>query len=141
MKIKFKKLNPNAVLPSYKHEGDSGMDVSSVEDAVIQPHSFVKVGCGLAAEIPDGYEIQVRPRSGLQCKFGIVGAWGTVDAGYKGEIGIALYNHNDEPYYVRAGDRVAQFVVAPVLRVEIEETETLSESDRGASGFGSTGIQ
>ncbi len=141
MKIKFKKLNPQATLPCYKHKGDSGMDVSSVEEAVIQPHSFTMVKSGLAAEIPDGYEIQVRPRSGLQCRFGIVGAWGTVDAGYKGEIGIALYNHNDEPYYVRVGDRVAQFVVAPVLRVEVEETQELSESDRGARGFGSTGIQ
>jgi len=139
MKLKFKKLDPNAVIPNYAHEGDSGMDVTTIDNVTIKPHSFVKVHTGLAAVIPEGYEIQVRPRSGLQSKYGIVGAWGTVDSGYRGEIGIALYNHNDDPYYVYAGDRVAQLVLAPVVRAEIEETCSLDATERGSDGFGSTG--
>lgn len=139
MTIRFKKLNEKAKLPEYAHLGDSGMDVSSVETVRILPRQFAKIRTGLAAEIPDGYEIQVRPRSGMQCNKGIVGAWGTVDSGYRGEICVALYNHTDHTYLVDAGDRIAQFVVAAVTRVEIAETDNLTSTDRGADGFGSTG--
>ena len=141
MKLKFKKLNPEAAIPSFAHAGDSGMDVSACETVVVKARSFALIKTGIAAIIPPGYEIQVRPRSGLQCKHGIVGAWGTVDEGYRGDIGVALYNHTDEDYVVSKGARIAQLVLAPVVRPEIEETDDLGEAtERGSSGFGSTGV-
>lgn len=140
MILKFKKLNPEATIPSFAHAGDSGMDVSACETVVVKARSFALIKTGIAAIIPPGYEIQVRPRSGLQCKHGIVGAWGTVDEGYRGDIGVALYNHTDEDYVVPKGARIAQLVLAPVVRPEIEETNDLGEAtERGSSGFGSTG--
>lgn len=142
IQLKFKKLLPSATLPKYAHDSDSGMDVASAEDVSILPHSYAKLRTGLAAVIPKGYEIQVRPRSGLQCNHGVVGAWGTVDEGYRGDIGVVLYNHSDEVFVVHRGDRVAQLVIAPVERAEIEETfDELDETDRGANGFGSTGVR
>lgn len=141
MKIKFKKLSKAAVVPKYAHAGDSGMDICSTDDVTIMPHSFSKIHTGIAAVIPDGYEIQVRPRSGMQCVKGIVGAWGTVDTFYRGEIGVALYNHTDDPYSVHAGDRIAQLVLAPVVRAEIEEVSEIdTNTERGVGGFGSTGV-
>lgn len=141
MKLKFKRLNDFAKIPAYAHEGDSGADICSTERIQILPHSFARIHTGLAAEIPHGYELQVRPRSGLQCVKGIVGAWGTVDEGYRGEIGVALYNHTDNPYLVEIGDRIAQLVLAPVIRAEIEETTDLDlKTKRGTGGFGSTGV-
>lgn len=140
MKIKFKKLNKNAVMPCYKHDGDAGMDICSCENAVVPAHTRKLIHSGIAAEIPLGYELQLRPRSGLAVKNGIVTAFGTIDNGYKGDIGIILYNHDDYDFYVRPGDRLAQLVVAPIIRVEIEETDTIGESDRGVRGFGSTGL-
>lgn len=140
IKLKFKLLTPTAKIPRYAHEGDSGMDICADEDMWILPHGFAKIKTSVAAVIPHGYELQVRPRSGMQCVKGIVGAWGTVDEGYRGEIGVALYNHSCHPYYVSRGDRIAQLVLAPVVRAEIEETEDLGEAtERGADGFGSTG--
>ena len=141
MKLKFKLLSHYAKLPCYKHSGDSGMDVCSIEDVAILPHSFAKIATGIAAEIPDGYEIQVRPRSGMQCVKGIVGAWGTVDSQYRGEICVALYNHTDYIYEVHSGDRIAQLVLAPVTHAEIEQVEWLyTNTERGTDGFGSTGV-
>ena len=138
--LKFKKLSQTATLPKFAHETDSGMDVASSETVQIPPRSFRKVNTGLAAIIPEGYELQVRPRSGLQAKRGIVAGFGTVDQGYRGEIGVALYNHTDEPFAVNAGDRIAQLVLAPVIRPSIEETTAdLDPTDRGTNGFGSTG--
>lgn len=134
-----KRLDPSAVLPSYAHAKDSGMDVATIDEVIIAPHSFAKLRTGIACVIPVGYEIQVRPRSGLQCKLGIVGAWGTVDEGYRGDIGIALYNHSDKPYHVSKGDRIAQLVITPVCRAKLQEVEDVGETDRGAAGFGSTG--
>lgn len=140
IKLKFKRLTDSAKLPVYAHAGDSGMDICADENVQILPHSYAKIHTSIAAVIPDGYEIQVRPRSGMQCVKGIVGAWGTVDAGYRGEIGVALYNHTDDCYIVNRGDRIAQLVLAPVVRVDIEETDDLGEqTERGSNGFGSTG--
>ena len=141
MKLKFVKLSPDAVLPSYAHSCDSGMDIASVEAVTVWPRSFVKIRTGIAAIIPQGYELQVRPRSGLQCKHGIVAAWGTIDEGYRGDIGVALYNHTDAPFGVKVGDRIAQLVLAPVVHAEVEEAglDELGVTDRGANGFGSTG--
>lgn len=140
MKLKFKLLNEDATLPCYKHEGDSGMDVFSTKHDYIPCRRNVLVGTGIAAEIPEGYELQVRPRSGLT-KRGVLAAFGTVDAGYRGEIMVNLFNLNFyEDYLVQPGDRIAQLVLAPVTRAEIEQVEELdTNTERGTDGFGSTG--
>lgn len=138
-KLKFKKLNPEAKLPVYAHAGDSGMDICADKITIVEPHSCKKVSSGVAAIIPEGYELQVRPRSGMSSR-GIVAAFGTVDEGYRGEIGVTIYNHTDSQYCVHIGDRIAQLVLAPVFRADIEETDDLGEAtERGANGFGSTG--
>jgi dUTP pyrophosphatase len=141
MKLSFKRIHPDAVLPSYAHEGDAGMDVRSVESLTIQPKCRALVKTGLVAEIPLGYEIQVRPRSGLALKYGVtvLNSPGTVDAGYRGEIGVILANFGDEPFAVSVGDRIAQLVVAAVTQAEISETTFVTSSERGEGGFGSTG--
>ena len=141
MKLSFKRIHPDAVLPSYAHEGDAGMDVRSVQALTIQPGRRALVKTGLVAEIPSGYEIQVRPRSGLAFKHGVtvLNSPGTVDSGYRGEIGVILSNFGDEPFPVSVGDRIAQLVVSPVMQAEISETSDVSSSERGEGGFGSTG--
>ena len=140
MKLLFKKLHPSAVVPSYAHEGDSGMDVHSIETWSIGHEGCIHVfRTGIGAVIPEGYELQVRPRSGLACKHGVVAVLGTVDQGYRGEILVALQNNGHEHYLVKAGDRIAQLVLAPVARADIGETDDLGETERGTDGFGSTG--
>ena len=116
MKLSFKRIHPDAVLPSYAHPGDAGMDVRSVEDLVIPAGGRVLVHTGLVAVIPEGYELQVRSRSGLALKSGVavLNSPGTVDAGYRGEIGVILANFGDGGFVVKKGDRVAQLVAAPV---------------------------
>lgn len=141
MKLSFKRIHPAAVLPAYAHPGDAGMDVRSVEALEIAPSRRALVRTGLVAEIPDGYEIQVRPRSGLALKHGVtvLNSPGTVDAGYRGEIGVILANFGEETFAVSPGDRIAQLVVAPVTTAEISETCDVGATDRGDGGFGSTG--
>lgn len=141
MKLSFKRIHPDAVLPSYAHPGDAGMDVRSVEDLVIPAGGRALVHTGLVAVIPDGYELQVRSRSGLALKSGVavLNSPGTVDAGYRGEIGVILANFGDGGFVVKKGDRVAQLVAAPVTVAEIFETDSVDATDRGAGGFGSTG--
>ncbi len=142
MKISIKKLRPEAVLPSYAHgpEEDAGMDLRACADAVIPAGGTVLVPTGLALEIPPGYEAQVRPRSGLALKHSITmpNAPGTIDPGYRGELGVILHNLGKEPFTVHAGDRIAQMIVARYERVEWEESE-LQDSTRGQGGFGSSG--
>lgn len=138
--LPFKRLDENAVIPQYAHEGDSGMDVHALEDAEIPAYHSAKMRTGIACDIPSGYELQIRPRSGLAAKKGVVAAFGTVDMGYRGEIGVTLFNHSDKPVSVAAGDRIAQIVLAPVVRANPVETHgSLSETERGEGGFGSTG--
>ncbi len=141
MKLSFKRIHPDAVLPSYAHPGEAGMDVRSVEDLVIPAGGHALVHTGLVAAIPEGYEIQVRSRSGLALKSGVMvlNSPGTVDAGYRGEIGVILANFGDDGFAVSKGDRVAQLVVAPVTVAEIFETDAVDATDRGVGGFGSTG--
>ena len=141
MKLSFKRIHPDAVLPSYAHPGDAGMDVRSVEDLVIPAGGRVLVHPGLVAVLPEGYELQVRSRSGLALKSGVavLNSPGTVDAGYRGEIGVILANFGDGGFVVKKGDRVAQLVAAPVTVAEIFETDSVDATDRGAGGFGSTG--
>lgn len=139
--LKVRKLNGNAVLPSYAHPGDAGLDLFAVEDAVLHPGDSRLVRTGIAVELPAGCEAQVRPRSGLALKHGVtvLNTPGTVDEGYRGEVGVILINHGREAFAVGAGMKIAQMVVQKVLRVDVEETGELSETVRAGGGFGSTG--
>ena len=141
MKVLFRKIDAEAKLPSYAHPGDAGMDVCSAEEAVLQPGERKLVRTGLVMMLPPDAEAQVRPRSGLALKHGVtvLNTPGTIDAGYRGEVGVILTNFGAEPYKVEKGARIAQIVVAPVVRAEIEETDVTDETVRGAGGFGSTG--
>jgi dUTP pyrophosphatase len=132
---------PPLDLPSYQTEGSAGLDLRADEGCALAPGERRLVPTGLAVELPPGHEGQVRPRSGLAVKHGIgmVNAPGTIDEDYRGELGVVLVNLGNEPFEVRRGDRVAQLVVAPVTKVEVEVVEALSETGRGADGFGSTG--
>jgi len=143
MTLRFKRIHPEAVLPAYAHPSDAGMDVRSVADLVIPAGGRALVPTGLVAIIPPMYEIQVRPRSGLALKHGVtvLNTPGTIDSGYRGEIGVILANFGDKDFSVLKGDKVAQLVFAPVVQPEIEETDTIDETDRGAGGFGSTGVR
>lgn len=129
-------------LPAYQSELAAGMDLPSAEAVVIQPGEIKTVSCGFNIAIPEGYEGQVRPRSGLARKHGIsiVNAPGTIDADYRGEISVPLINLGREPFTVERGMRIAQMVVAPVERASIVEVTALDETVRGARGFGSTGV-
>ena len=141
MTLRFKRIHPDAVLPAYAHPSDAGMDVRSVADIVIPAGGRALVPTGLVAIIPPMYEIQVRPRSGLALKHGVtvLNTPGTIDSGYRGEIGVILANFGDKDFPVAKGDKVAQLVFAPVVQPEVEETDVIDETDRGAGGFGSTG--
>lgn len=156
VKLGFKKIHPDAVLPNKAHESDAGMDVYAVENTYLNPFEPTLVRTGLVPDIPDGYEIQVRPRSGLALKHGVT-VWnspGTVDSGYKNEIGIILLWSPEiirlinlpfdmpDAFLIQKGDRIAQFVLAPVVQCEVAEVSDVGESDRskaGHGGFGSTG--
>jgi dUTP pyrophosphatase len=142
MQIRIRKVHPAAILPAYAHgpTEDAGMDLCSVEDSVLEPGVPRLVATGLTIEIPPGCEAQVRPRSGLALKHAITmpNAPGTIDPGYRGEVRVILLNLGREPYAVRAGDRIAQIIVAKYEAVEWAE-EDLAESVRGAGGFGSSG--
>jgi dUTP pyrophosphatase len=128
-------------LPSYQTPHSAGLDLLANEDAAILPGARAPVGTGIAIALPDGYEAQVRPRSGLALKHGVtlLNTPGTIDADYRGEIRVILINLGREPFPVRRGDRIAQLVIAPVSRASWVEVEALPASDRGAGGFGSTG--
>lgn len=141
MTVAFKRTSPDAILPAYAHEGDAGMDVRSVEDVVVPRGGRALVRTGLVMALPMGWEAQVRPRSGLALKHGVtvLNTPGTIDAGYRGEVGVILANFGDADFAVAKGDKVAQIVIAPVTRAEIVETESVDETERGAGGFGSTG--
>ena len=142
MTLAFRRIHPDAALPAYAHPGDAGMDVRSVADMVGPAHGRALVPTGLVMLLPPMYEAQVRPRSGLAFKHGVtvLNTPGTIDAGYRGEVGVILFNSGDEDFQVRKGDKVAQIVIAPVTRPEIVETDVVDETDRGAGGFGSTGV-
>ena len=142
MTLRFRRIHPDAALPSYAHEGDAGMDVRSIEELELAPGARALVHTGLVMMLPPGWEAQVRPRSGLALKHGVtvLNTPGTIDAGYRGEVGVILANFGDRPFKVSKGDKVAQVVVAPVTRAEIVETSELDETERGAGGFGSTGV-
>ena len=128
-------------LPSYATHGAAGMDVVAAEDLDLMPGQRHAVATGFKMAIPEGYEIQVRPRSGLALKHGITvpNTPGTIDSDYRGEVKVILANLGDEPFEVRRGERIAQLVPAPVLRAHFTEVHELEETARGSGGFGSTG--
>ncbi|HSQ94822.1 MAG TPA: dUTP diphosphatase [Croceibacterium sp.] len=128
-------------LPRYATAGAAGMDVLSAEDVTLAPGARHAVATGLAVAIPPGYEIQVRPRSGLALKHGIgvPNTPGTIDSDYRGELKVILINHGREPFAIHRGDRIAQLVLAPVTLAEWDEVAELDDTARGAGGFGSTG--
>ena len=142
MRLKLKKLHPDADIPAYAHGPleDAGMDLRSVENVLLEPGISRLVPTGLSIEIPPGFEAQLRPRSGLALKQAITmpNAPATIDPGYRGEIKVILLNLGKEPYHVQAGDRIAQMVIARYEAVEWDESE-LNDSVRGAGGFGSSG--
>jgi dUTP pyrophosphatase len=142
MKIRIKKIHPDAHLPEYAHGPleDAGMDVRTIEAAVLEPNVPRALATGLALEIPPGYEVQIRPRSGLALKHALTlpNSPATIDPGYRGELKVILLNLGKSSYQVHAGDRVAQMIVARYEAVEWEVGE-LGESARGDGGFGSSG--
>ena len=141
--IKVEKINPDAVIPSFKKQGDAGMDLVSVESGDIPPMSVKVFGTGLKFEIPEGYEIQVRPRSGLASRHGIsvLNTPGTVDSGYRGEVKVILFNFSNETFVVEKGMRIAQMVVNELPDVNLFEVKNIdTNSDRSDGGFGSTGL-
>ncbi len=138
--LKIKRLVPGATLPTRARPGDSGLDLYAVTTGAIPPRDRGLLSTGIAIELAPGYEAQVRPRSGMSTKKGVVAAFGTVDSGYRGEVKVTLINHDQvDWFHYKAGDRIAQLVVAPVTYPEPVEVAELSETDRGQGGFGSTG--
>lgn len=142
MEVKIKNAG-TCELPQYASDGAAGMDVraSITEPITIQPNEIRLVPTGLHLEIPEGLECQVRPRSGLALKHGItvLNSPGTIDADYRGEIGVILINHSSNPFVIQPCDRIAQLVFAPVVTVSLNNISSLTSSERGAKGFGSTG--
>lgn len=143
MKIKFKKLDENATIPSFAHKGDSGMDIRTVEDYNLAPFEFKVFKTGIACAVDEGYEVQVRARSGLACKRGVtvINGIGTIDSNYRGEIGVGLVNHSKEFQHIEKGDRIAQLVIAKVEQPDVEVVLELDETVRADGGFGSTGVK
>lgn len=143
VKVQVKRLPHGAglELPKYATSGAAGMDVIAAETVSLAPGARHAVATGLAVAIPQGYEIQVRPRSGLALKHGVTvpNTPGTIDSDYRGELKIIMINHGSEPFPIQRGDRVAQLVLAPVTQAAWDEVVELDETDRGAGGFGSTG--
>lgn len=142
MTVEFVRTHPGAVVPSYAHPGDAGMDVSACEPAVLRPGERKLIRTGLVMALPPGTEAQMRPRSGLALRHGVtlLNAPGTVDEGYRGEIGVILINQGDAPFEITAGMRIAQMVIAPVARAAVREVAELQVTARGTGGFGSTGV-
>lgn len=159
LRVKVKKMNEAAELPKYAKPGDSGFDLVAAEDVIIEPLQTKVVPTGLAFEIPPGYELQVRPRSGISRKTHLRVVLGTVDSGFRGEVGVIIQNvshlgnsivhgvseefgiYASVTYEIKKGDRIAQGVIAPVETACFVETDELSESERGDNGFGSTGVK
>ena len=143
IRIQLKRLphGEGLPLPAYASSGAAGLDVVAAEDVTLAPGERHAVATGFAIAIPPGFEVQVRPRSGLALKHGVtcLNTPGTIDEDYRGEVKVILANLGNEPFEVRRGERIAQLVPAPVLRAEFEKVETLDETGRGAGGFGSTG--
>ena len=143
VKVLIKKLNPSVQLPSYKTNGASGMDLMAFigKPINLKPGKSCLVTTGLSVAFPKEYEIQIRPRSGLAAKnnISVLNTPGTIDSDYRGEIKVIIFNHGNENFIINNGDRIAQIILTPVIKMELEETLDLPETIRGTGGFGSTG--
>ena len=141
--ILIKRLSDNVLLPKYETEGSSGMDLAANinESIEIKPGATVIIPTGISVSIPKNFEIQIRPRSGLALKnnISILNTPGTIDSDYRGEIKVIIYNHGNDDFVINNGDRIAQMILVPILKIELEETINLPNSIRGKGGFGSTG--
>ena len=143
MKLNIRKIHPEAIIPSYATPGSAGLDLHAriPFEIYLQPGVRATIPTGIAVELPEGFEAQVRPRSGIAHKHGVtvLNAPGTIDSDYTGEIGVILINHGDEAFKISAGDRIAQMVIAPFVRVNLQQADTIKTTERGDGGFGSTG--
>lgn len=141
--IQIKKLHPDAIIPEYKKPGDAGFDLHIVEDVIIPAGGVKILPTGLAVALPEGFELQIRLRSSTAINTPLIlpNAPATVDAGYRGELGIIVRNLSQEPYHIKKGDRIAQGILASVNTAKFCETETLPPSERGMGGYGSTGAR
>ena len=143
VKILIKKLDPAVKLPEYKTDGASGMDITAFikKPIEIKPKSSTLVSTGLSVAFSEDYEIQIRPRSGLAAKnnISVLNTPGTIDSDYRGEIKVIIYNHGNDDFIIKNGDRIAQMVLVPVVKMELEEASDLPKTIRGTGGFGSTG--
>ncbi len=141
VKVKIQRVHLDATVPKYAHDGDAGMDLHSCEDYILKSKERKLISTGIKIEIEKGYEMQIRPRSGLALKYGVsvLNTPGTIDSGYRGEVGVILINTSDKDYEIKKGDRIAQAVVSRLEEVIVEEVNELSNSLREEGGFGSTG--
>jgi dUTP pyrophosphatase len=143
MKLRVKKLRDDATVPHCAHPGDAGLDLFACDEIILQPGESTIVKTGIAIELPPQTEGQVRPRSGLAAKhqISVLNTPGTIDEGYRGEVGVILMNFGTKAFQVEPGAKVAQLVVKPVISVDVEEVAELSDTRRGEGGFGSTGTK
>ena len=141
--VKFYRISNTAFVPRYEHPDDAGMDLFANESVVIPPHGYRQIGTGLVIILPKNTEGQIRTKSGLAWKYGLIvlNSPGTIDCNYRGELKVMLYNISNVPYQVNIGTKIAQLVVCPYHPCHIEQTFELDETDRGDGGFGSTGIK
>ena len=144
-KIQIKKLSNEVLTPKYETSGSSGMDIAAYikQDITIELGEKALIPTGFSLSVPQGYEVQIRPRSGLAAKKGVtvLNTPGTIDSDYRGEIKVILINLSKDIFYVKSGERIAQMVVCPVKQVVVEEVNELSDTNRGVGGFGSTGTK
>lgn len=139
--LKVKLLYDNSKLPEYAHPGDAGLDIFSIEKVILKPGESKLVNTGISIELPENTEAQVRPRSGLALKHQItvLNTPGTIDEGYRGEVGVILINHGQNVFEITEGMKIAQIVISPVMRVNVEKSKKLNDTIRNDSGFGSSG--
>ncbi len=141
MKLKIVKLDASTTIPKYAHPGDAGLDLFSNTDEIIRPNESKLIQTGIAIELPPLTEAQIRPRSGLALKnqITVLNSPGTIDSGYRGEIGVILINHSTSDFVVKKGMKIAQMVITNFISVDVEETSDMNKTARGVGGFGSTG--
>jgi dUTP pyrophosphatase len=140
IKVKVKKLSPDAILPKYAHEGDAGMDLFSIEDLIIKAGERALVHTGISIELPQGFVALIWDKSGLAAKNGLKTMGGVIEYTYRGEYCVVIFNSSNQNFEIKKGQKIAQILVQPICTAEIEEVQELSDSARGEKGFGSTGL-
>ncbi|MBM2821127.1 MAG: deoxyuridine 5-triphosphate nucleotidohydrolase, dUTP pyrophosphatase [Candidatus Berkelbacteria bacterium] len=139
MIIKFLKTKKEAKLPRYAHTGDAGLDLFSIEDKILNPQEKYVFNTGIAGQIPEKFVGLIWERSGLATRDGLISLGGVIDSGYRGEIGVGLWNLSKKKVKINQGDRIAQLLIQPIINIQVKESIKLAESKRGQKGFGSTG--